>query len=100
MNKKLNVIVNFHRYRAEIKNLLQQNLESAEKVDFNIFLLDIDKLLIDIRNEKQSLKKGLYDQKNDDFYKNIDFLYNEEDIRPLAKVVIASSSDLPVQRLS
>lgn len=63
MNKKLNVIVNFHRYRAEIKNLLQQNLESAEKVDFNIFLLDIDKLLIDIRNEKQSLKKGLYDQK-------------------------------------
>ncbi|MFH7410791.1 hypothetical protein, partial [Acinetobacter variabilis] len=80
MNKKLNVIVNFHRYRAEIKNLLQQNLESAEKVDFNIFLLDIDKLLIDIRNEKQSLKKGLYDQKNDDFYKNIEFLYNEEDI--------------------
>ncbi len=80
MNKKLNVIVNFHRYRAEIKNLLQQNLESAEKVDFNIFLLDIDKLLIDIRNEKQSLKKGLYEQKNDDFYKNIDFLYNEEDI--------------------
>lgn len=80
MNKKLNVIVNFHRYRAEIKNLLQQNLEGAEKVDFNIFLLDIDKLLIDIRNEKQSLKKGLYDQKNDDFYKNIDFLYNEEDI--------------------
>ncbi|WP_374859096.1 MerR family transcriptional regulator [Acinetobacter baumannii] len=26
--------------------------------------------------------------------------YTQKDIRPLAKVVIASSSDLPVQRLS
>ncbi|GEM_PF-1125277 len=80
MNKKLNVIVSFFRYRTEIRNLLEQNFEERQKIDFEHFLLDIDKLLTDIKNEKQSIKKELKEHKNDEFYKNIDFLYNEEEI--------------------
>lgn len=80
MNKKLNVIVSFFRYRTEIRNLLEQNFEEIQKIDFENFLLDIDKLLTDIKNEKQSIKKELKEHKNDEFYKNIDFLYNEEEI--------------------
>ena len=80
MNKKLNVIVSFFRYRTEIRNLLEQNFEEIQKIDFEHFLLDIDKLLTDIKNEKQSIKKELKEHKNDEFYKNIDFLYNEEEI--------------------
>jgi len=80
VNKKLNVIVSFFRYRTEIRNLLEQNFEERQKIDFEHFLLDIDKLLTDIKNEKQSIKKELKEHKNDEFYKNIDFLYNEEEI--------------------
>lgn len=78
MNKKLDVIVDFYRYRTEIRSLLEKNYENTKRVDFESFLVKIDRLLIDIKNEKQSLKKSISDIQDSDLVFDENTLHKNE----------------------